>query len=390
MTIKGNKNVALLSTSYWHAPLKFRRHQWASIASRNGYNVTYVNPTFTLLSFIQDSDAREIFWDFFKKPLRVNEFLTVVTMPPLLPFQRKFLWIDKLNRRITGWLLRKKLRVPLSTLIVYEPTDLYRISSFPESLLVYECVDEHSEYPVHSKIKQEMIEMEKQLIAKAHLLSVSSSFLLQKKKSLNESNIFIPNGVNFDLFHSATSPETKIREDISAIPGPIVLYVGAIMEWFDYELLLKLADRRNCSIVLIGPQTVNLNLFKPVDNIYPLGVKKQSDLPHYLKKADVCIIPFLVNDLVKGVNPLKLYEYMAAGKPVVSTALPDVIPFNQQNHVHIGYSHDEFIQHVHYLIENRNNMEYQKSRADIARQYSWENLFRKLFDKLRQFVVKRC
>jgi glycosyltransferase involved in cell wall biosynthesis len=387
------KNVVILSTSYWNSPLKFRRHQWATLAAENGLNVYYVNPTFTIASFVQDTDSRTIFWDFFKKPLRVNEHLLVLTMPPLLPFQRKYLWIDRINRKISRWLLQRRLKHfhadDDTTIIVYEPNDLYRILTLPNALLVYECVDEHSAYPFNEKVKETIIATEQKLLQKADILSVTSLFLLEKKKAFNKNYLYVPNGVNFQLFNSALKPETEVAPDIKPVSNPVVLYVGAIMEWFDYDLVLKLAENENLNIVLIGPQTINQHLFKNKPNIHMLGVKKQSDLPKYLKKVDVCIIPFLINDLVKGVNPLKLYEYLAAGKPVVSTALPDVIPFAKTNFVHIGYSHKEFIDQVDYLLKNAGQEQIVYERTQVAREYSWENLYRKLFGKIEADHAKR-
>jgi glycosyltransferase involved in cell wall biosynthesis len=391
---QGNdKYVVILSTSYWDAPLKFRRHQWALLASENGYKTIFVNPTFTIASFVQDKDAKHIFWDYFRKPLQPNKNLVVLTMPPLLPLQRKFLWIDKLNRKICKLILKRKLKSVKSgkdvTILVYEPNDIYRLINIPNSILVYECVDEHSEYPYNRNVKEKVIAVEKQLLRKADLVSVTSLFLLEKKKVFNANNIYAPNGVNFELFYSAVKADTPVAKDIDVIKEPIILYVGAIMEWFDYELLLSISDNKNWNVVLIGPQTMNSHLFKGRSNIHSLGVRRQSELPKYLKKAAVCIIPFLINDLVKGVNPLKLYEYLAAGKPVVSTALPDVIPFEKRNFVHIGNSREEFIAQLDYLINVKDNEDMIQSRAMLAKEYSWKDIYQKLFHRIETIRIQK-
>jgi glycosyltransferase involved in cell wall biosynthesis len=381
------RKLIILSTSYWNSPLKFRRHQFATIASQNDFDVYYVNPTFSIFSFFQDEDCRKIFFDFFKRPYKVNEHLQVISMPPLLPFQRKLHSINVLNRIISGKILnffiKKHIGQSPFVFMVYEPTDYFRLVKNKNSIIVYECVDEHSEYPFNLKIKDKLIEIEKKLIYKSDLLSVSSNYLLEKKKEFHANFVLTPNGVDFNLFNAALDEKTSIPDDIIKIKSPVILYVGAIMEWFDYELVIKIATgNKNWNIVLIGPQTVNPNLFKAHSNIHVLGVKQQSSLPDYLKKSTVCIIPFLVNGLVKGVNPLKLYEYMAAGKPVVSTALPDVERFERKNIVHIGRTHDEFISHLDHLI-NHSNEELIKQRTDIAKEFSWENIYKKLFDRIK-------
>ena len=388
------KRLIMLSTSYWDAPLKFRRHKFAEIASRNDFDVFYVNPTFTLLSYFQDVDCRKIFFDFFKGAKHVTDHLKVITMPPLLPFQKKSHTINIINRVIVKILLkivlRKQMKDPSFVLMVYEPTDYYRLIKKDRTVVVYECVDDHSEYPFNEKIKDKIIEVEKKLIDQSDLLSVTSRYLLAKKKHLHANHILTPNGVDFNLFHSAMDAGTAMPADIAAIKSPVILYVGAVMEWFDYDLLIKIAaHNKDWNIVLIGPQTINHDLFKPHSNIHVLGVKHQSKLPGYLKKSTVCIIPFLVNDLVKGVNPLKLYEYLAAGKPIVSTALPDVLPFEKTHVVHIGKTHQEFIEHLNNLLKNADGIGVMNERADLAKAYSWENIYDDLYSRIKVSMDKK-
>lgn len=349
----------------------------------------YFNPVFTLLSFILEKGCRKCYFDFFKGGKKVNDNLKVISFPPLLPFPNKIFFIRIVNsiicKNIIRYLCARHFGKNRVIQMVYLPEDYHKLVK-ERAFVVYECVDDHSEYPWNLKCKPKIIALENKLIRKADLLSVSSPYLLEKKKKDNPNHILTPNGVNFELFNSATSSNTAIPPEIASLNHPVILYTGAIMEWFDYELLKRIAEHdKSWNIVLIGPQHNSDPSLKSYRNIHALGVKKQSELPGYLKHVDVGIIPFLINDLIKGVNPLKLYEYLAAGKPVVSTALPDVVPFEKQNIVHIGRSHQEFIAHVDYLL-NKNDEAIVRERVAIAKQFSWESIYSRLFTAIENRV----
>jgi len=383
------RTLLILSPNYWHSKLKFRRHQFAQLASRDGYRVIFINPTFTLLSWLVDPECRPCFFAWLRPGgERVNEHLTVHTMPPLFPFQGKARWVRLLNVRITGWLIRRlsrRLRGHTDLWqIVYLPEDFYRLVD-DRAVLLYECVDEHSEYPWNRRWKESIETLETELMRHADLVSFTSQFLLEKKKTVTKRCVFAPNGVNFELFNSALDKDAEPPDDIRDLPVPIILYVGAIMDWFDLELLEKMAMvHPGWQFVLVGPMTLGRTGVFNLANVHSLGVKQQTELPGYLKRTTVCIVPFVVNNLIKGVNPLKLYEYLAAGKPVVSTALPDVIPFEQEMVVHIGRNHQQFIEHLEYMIDCRADYSLVERRVEIARQHSWPVIYRHLFDTIEK------
>lgn len=368
------KRIILLSTSYWDSPLKFRRHKLAEIASKRDIQTIYVNPIFTILSFIQDEDCRKCFWDFFKPPKKVNDNLRIITMPPLLPFQKKYLWIRKINFAISSFILKIYIRPQIDDqFICYSPEDVYRTPKNTKP--VYEIVDEHKEYPWNLKYKNEIEEMELSLIKKCKWISTTSKHLYGIKKRYTENIILTPNGVDYNLF---SQPKGEISE--KDLPENYILYTGALMEWFDYDLVNSIADEnKNWTIVLIGPKNSAYSLDKP--NIIHLGTKKQTDLPKYISKAKVCIIPFLTNDLIKGVNPLKLYEYLAAGRPVVSTMLPDVAALAEQDCIHVAQDKESFIREIKYFM-TKNPDESIDRRREIAYGFSWDNIYKNFLEKL--------
>ncbi|MHB8856331.1 MAG: glycosyltransferase [Bellilinea sp.] len=135
-----------------------------------------------------------------------------------------------------------------------------------------------------------------------------------------EKSFYIPNGVDYAHFSRADRVAPEIYH---SIPRPIVIYAGSIDDWFDFNLINWLASELpKVSFVIIGPLGRNQSRFTPRPNLYTIGPVEHRDLPGYLWNADTGIIPFDVNrhpDLVNSINPIKLYEYMACGLPVVST-----------------------------------------------------------------------
>ncbi len=129
---------------------------------------------------------------------------------------------------------------------------------------------------------------------------------------------FVPNGVDIDFFEKA---DKNFPEEFKDIPQPRITYVGAIDKWFDVNLLVSAARRlEQCSFVVIGLARMDVSPLKQVPNIHLLGPKPYNRVPQFLAHSQVGMIPFTRNELVEHVNPIKLYEYMACGLPVVSTS----------------------------------------------------------------------
>jgi len=165
-------------------------------------------------------------------------------------------------------------------------------------------------------------------------------------------------------------PGLDVPDEIASLPRPVVGYVGAVSSWLDQELLAAVARaHRDWTVILIGPVDTGVELLKSLPNVYFLGQKEYSLLPAYVKGFDVTVIPFKINDLTRGVNPVKLYEYLAAGRPVVSTALPEVLPFRPV--VSTSLNPVEFVKMVEDELAG-DCSEKAASRVQLARRHSWQ------------------
>lgn len=193
-----------------------------------------------------------------------------------------------------------------------------------------------------------------------------------------KNTLHVPNGVNFA--HFAGNPGV-LPEEYKKIPKPIVVYVGAMEEWFDYRLLNQAAEALpDTSFVLIGPDKFARTRLKKLPNIHLLGRRNYADLPMYLQHANIGIIPFDVHghpELVNSIHPLKLYEYMACGLPVVSVSWDELKNLNSP--AVLCQTAEQFITGIREAsLQNEHRKEY----IEFARGAGWERRVLHIIEQL--------
>jgi len=151
-------------------------------------------------------------------------------------------------------------------------------------------------------------------------------------------------GVDADHYAKARDATTALPADVAGLPHPVFGYFGVVDERLDYALIAALADAApQGSVVIVGPTAkVDPAELPRRPNLHWLGQRAYADLPAYTKAFDVCLMPFALNEATENINPTKTLEYMAAGKPVVSTAVADVVR-QFTSIVDVGHDHREFI-----------------------------------------------
>lgn len=218
-------------------------------------------------------------------------------------------------------------------------------------LTVYQSVDDIRQAPY---LEKHGPRLEKMQVANADFTLVTSSYL-RKNLSLYSPRVYhLPNAANSALFSRAMT-ETFARPDVfNSIPGAskIITYIGNICQRLDYALVEKIAKAHpDKFVVLVGPQAARRNSsvtyagetnLQRLPNVVLTGPRRQEELPAILQHSHCCIIPFLCNDLTKSIYPLKINEYLSAGKPVVSTAFSDDIQ-SFRPVVTIAENHQQFV-----------------------------------------------
>lgn len=194
----------------------------------------------------------------------------------------------------------------------------------PHALKVYDCMDELAAFKGASQL---LVDQEKTLLQKADVVFTGGKSLYESKKQWSNSIYCYPSSVDRAHFEKALLESTSIPSDIKDIPQPIAGYFGVIDERIDYQLLAETAEQNpEISFVMIGPVVKVEQADLPrAPNLHYLGGKHYDQLPNYLKAFTVAMMPFALNESTRFISPTKTLEYIAAEKPVVSTAIHDVV-----------------------------------------------------------------
>jgi GT2 family glycosyltransferase len=187
--------------------------------------------------------------------------------------------------------------------------------------VIFDCMDESQGLTM---LNPEMKYEESRIVRKADLVLVSAKKLWDKHVGNASSCMLLPNAVDFNHFSSNAN-----GNKLDKLPRPIIGYYGAIMEWFDAEMVIGAAKARpEWSFVLIGKvDTSSVEPLRSLPNVFFPGEQPYSQLPGYLHQFDVCLIPFKVTPITESTNPVKFYEYLSAGKPIVAVPMAELLPY---------------------------------------------------------------
>ena len=232
--------------------------------------------------------------------------------------------------------------------------------------IIFDCMDDHGGFSTNTA---EALKNEEVLIEQANLVITSSLLLEEKAKVFNPNTILVKNGTEFRHF-SQPKPNGELAH---LAVKPIVGYYGAISDWFDLEIIQYCAQQRpDWNFVLIGATTgCDTGPVKHLKNVHLLGEKPYKTLPGYLAYFDVCTIPFKIIPLTLATNPVKFYEYLSSGKPVVSVDLPELLPY--QDNCYLARNKIEFLEKIQLAIVEKDDAELIERRIELARQNSWDS-----------------
>ena len=214
--------------------------------------------------------------------------------------------------------------------------------------------------------------MELELAGKCDQVFATAQPLAERLEKANPHTAFIPNGANFSRFYEASKAQ-PCPEDLKSIPRPILGFVGALQPCIAYDFVAHAAKAHpEWSFVFIGGEKpgADLGQLKQLKNCYFLGLKPNEQLPQYMAQFAACLNLFAAGDLSKDVSPLKFYEYLATGKPIVSTPQPDqVLQFRDL--IHIAPTAEDFVSCCIDAIREHDT-DLREGRLEAGRRSSWD------------------
>jgi len=267
---------------------------------------------------------------------------------------------------------------------VFNPAAAVIAGTLGEETVIYYCVDEYSAFS--GVTARSLAELEAQLIARARLVVTSSQRLYEAKRQLNPNTVLVRHGVDYQHFRTALDDATCIPEEIARLPRPIIGYFGLIgADWVDVGLMETVARRfPAASIVMLGKVAMDVSALSRLPNMHLLGRKPYEELPAYCKGFDAALIPFPINEATLNANPLKAREYLAAGLPVVSTAIPEVEVLGM---CRIGVDRENFVTQLEAALAQPGPS---RLRSESVRGECWEARLRQVERELAAVMHRRA
>ena len=235
-------------------------------------------------------------------------------------------WVDRERRRIVQQVLAEPLGREFESPVqwFYDPMAVVAFAGhLNERAIVYDCMDELS---LFRGAPPELVRRERELLTLADIVFAGGPQIWEAKRKLNSNCFCFGYGVDNAHFAKARRQDLPLPPEVENLPKPIFGYIGVVDERLDYNLIASLADSTFGSVVIVGPSAkVDPAGFPQRENLHWLGARNYAELPDYARSFTVCLMPFALNDATRFINPTKALEYMATGRPIVSTAIADVV-----------------------------------------------------------------
>ena len=353
-------NIVMLSTAEWDNPFWTNKQHTACSLAKAGHRVFYIES----LGLRSPSAGHGRDWKrLFKRllrafllPKKVRDNLWVWS-PLVIPAASGKLSqnINKVLLSLTLGFYRSLYCFRSAILWTYNPLSLLYVKPNCFNALIYHCVDEISAQPgMNKKLIQTQ---ERKLCSLADHVFVTSSSLYSSRSRWTKRITYLPNVVDSDHFSKGRLVSTSMPFDFESIPEPRLIFVGALSSYkVDFDLIQKLAVIcPNWSIVLIGlvgegdPNT-SINQLTGIKNIYMLGPKPYKELPILMHFSNVGLLPCVLNQYTRAMFPMKFFEYLAAGLPVVSTRLPSLEEFAE--YIDFANTAEEFASIINQILSN--------------------------------------
>lgn len=368
--------IICTSTQYWGEAWFRKQHFMSRLSVKRP--VLYVEPSHSIAR-----RARAVLAPEMRNPLvqprvrRRGETLWTLTPPRGLPF-----WthasVSRIQYRLWGGMLRReaqRLGFSRTWLWLYNPLYVQSCSSLRPERLIFDMVDELGAYDAGVHSRRTMGKCVESALESADLVFTTSGILAETYSPRTRTGKLhmVPNGVRGDW---VDRPPRAVPERIRDLPRPRIGFLGALFSYLDYDLLAETARAfPEGTLVLVGPVTDYAGVARVAgeSNVVLIGSQPQEKVPDFVSAFDVCLCPFRSGPIRRAVNPLKIYEYLALGRPVVSTPLESLMSDPIAPQIRFAEGAPAFVEAVRAALDC-DTPEEQRARREAVRPYTWEVL----------------
>jgi len=375
--------VVCLSPQPWRVDLPTNRQQVMTRVARSGHRVLYVETGEFLgrriARWLRRGTRRQ------RVALEQSPGIHVTKALTIAPWGHRFRLAAELNAALTAWMLRRRLRrdADPAVLWLYDPCFAACIGRSGEQFAVYDCVDDYAEQTGGDSRKRALLsEYDRLAASRSRLVFATAKGLADRHRETNEKTHLVGNVADFDHFAPAADRSIAVA-DLASLNGPVIGFAGNFLaDKVDFTLLEALATRRpQWTLILAGPARDDtgsaLEDLATRENVRWLGPVAYADLPGYVAAFDVGTIPYLRNAYTRSCFPLKTFEYLAAGKPVVACGLPELE--GMEPHVVVADDAESFVAAVDKALTMTSEAD-AASRREIAARNTWETRTRRLLE----------
>ena len=348
--VAGKDLYILIPCIDWNIPIFQRPHQIAvCLAKKPAAHVLFVSDEY-----------------------RYDNFAGVITINPQLDLV-SWRFVPRLGDALQA---AKRITVFMSW-----PRHADLLEYIPYHKLVYEYIDDLSLFYYYT---EDMKKKHYDLIRDADLTVCTARALLEDAKPIAKKVLLSPNAGDYQFFHgNRNCPMESSLPDRIKQYNCVLGYYGCLAAWFDYDLVIEVAKRRpDWCFVLVGycfDGTISRLQEASVDNIILYPAQPYRKLPSFVAGFDIQTIPFVINEITNATSPVKLFEYMAAGKPILTSALPECLQYKS---VAIYRNSDDFIAKVEHLLQIRKDADYLDQMDEEARNNTWESRVNEILNVL--------
>ena len=376
-----------------------RQHIMARVSKK--YPVLYVEPRIWIARYVLENILHpKKITQFFIRSTRYekkSDMLFVKSQWNLIPGSREFAWISKINHyfnRKSVYSAAKSLGFMEGAIVIwiYDTEAAEYLPMFKDATVIYDCVDNHASQAGVNRNATRVHDEEREILKRADLVTVTSKHLFKLKRKHAKNVHLVLNAGDVELYEQAISAEAKEKAHhaLHAIPHPILGSVGALDAYkYDFDLLVASAKKNpTWHFVFVGSPIVDKNtpalkILTKLSNVHMVGSIPRADVPAYVQHFDICLIPYKSNEYNRSSFPLKFWEFMATGLPVVATGLPELEEYEPL----IGYAQNkkEFNTDIATQLAQKNTDS--EKRKKLAHQHGYDQRVKELMKLLEKTIA---